>query len=244
MLLAAGSIEPVAGFDLHSVAILLHILLLTYWLGGDLGVFYSSRFVINRDVSVPARSTALKNMHGVDLAPRVCQVQMLPSGVTLMAATSLGRDIFYGWPLVLVWVAALGWLAIMLVDFFRTPQKHAALAHRADWIVRIAMVVGLLAVSAYTMFADEPFGVDTNPKWLAGKVAAYALCIFGGVMIRVSLQPFGPAFARLTTEGSSPDVEVAIGGSMRRAMPYVVLIWTMILVATFLGVFKPGTLAG
>ena len=239
-----AAIEPAFGFDLHSAGILLHILLLTYWLGGDLGVFYASRFITNPDVPVAGRTIAMKIMHMVDLAPRVCLILMLPSGVTLMAATDLGHDVFYGWPLALIWVASLVWLGLMLVDFFKRAEKHADLVHKADGIVRVCLSVGLLAVAAYTMFASEPFGVTTNPKWLAGKVAAYALCIFGGIMIRVALHPFGPAFGKLLTDGSSPDVEAAIGGAMKRAIPWVMLIWAMVLVASFLGVFKPGTLAG
>ena len=131
----------------------------------------------------------MKIMNMVDLAPRVCLILMLPSGVTLMAASPLGRDIFYGWPLALAWIGSLIWLGLMLVDFFKRPAQHADLVHKLDWIVRISVVIGLLAVSGYTFVVDEPFGVTTNPKWLAGKVAAYAISIFGGIMIRVSLRP-------------------------------------------------------
>lgn len=238
------AIEPAVGFDLHSFAILLHIVLLTYWLGSDIGVFYASKFVVNPEVSPAGRATALKIMHMVDLAPRICLILMLPSGVTLMAATDLGREIFSGWPLALAWLGGLLWLAIMLVAFFKSPAKHADLAHRADWVVRTGVTVGLLAVSGYAFFASTPFGVETNPRWLAGKVAAYALCIFAGIMIRVSLRPFGPAFGALMATGSTPEVEAAIGGSMRRAIPWVITIWVFVMVAAFLGVVKPGTLAG
>ncbi|MDA8368907.1 MAG: hypothetical protein M0026_03455 [Nocardiopsaceae bacterium] len=241
--LAQQMIEPVYGFDLHSFAVLLHILLLTYWLGADMGVFYASRFVVNPSVSPAARGVAAKVMNVVDLAPRICLVLMLPSGVTLMAATDLGRDVFYGWPLALVWAAALIWLALVIVDFRRAPVRYADLAHRTDYVVRIALVLGLLAVSGYTFVVAEPFGVTTNPKWLAGKVAAYALCIFGGIMIRVKLRPFGPAFAKLMSDGSSPEVERGVQGAVRGSIPYVLLIWVMILTATFLGVVKPGTAA-
>src|SRR5690606_25166942 len=128
----ATSIEPVVGFDLHSFAIFLHILLVTYWLGSDIGVFYASRFVVNPKVSPAGRSIALKIMNMVDLAPRVCLILMLPSGVTLMAASPLGRDIFYGWPLALAWIGSLIWLGLMLVDFFKSPAKHADLVHKLD----------------------------------------------------------------------------------------------------------------
>lgn len=234
------TLDPVIGFNLHSFAVFLHILLLTYWLGSDLGVFYSARFVVNPEVSPTGRATALKVMHMVDLAPRVCLILMLPSGVTLMAASSFGRDLFYGWPLVLAWAGGLAWLIVMLIAFFKSPEKHADLAYKADWIVRIGVTAGLILVSVYALLVAQPFGVETNPKWLAAKVLAYALCIFSGIMIRVSLKPFGPAFGQLVTTGSTPEVEAAIGGSMRKAIPWVYSIWFLVLLAAFLGVVKPG----
>ncbi|MFD1825485.1 MULTISPECIES: hypothetical protein [Mumia] len=236
----AAALEPVAGFDLHSAAIFLHILLLTYWLGSDIGVFYSSKFVVDPDVSPAGRAVAMKVMHMVDLAPRVCLILMLPSGVTLMAASDFGRDLFLGWPLALAWIGGLCWLAVMLVSFFKSPARHAGLAERTDWIVRGALTVGLLLSAGYAFVVAEPFGVETNPKWLAAKVAAYALCILCGMMIRVSLRPFGPAFGQLMASGSTPEVESAIGGAMKRAVPWVYSIWALVLVAAFLGVFKPG----
>ena len=108
---------------------------------------------------------------------------------------------------------------------------------------RLRLTLSAAHLPEQALIVDEPFGVTTNPKWLAGKVAAYAICIFGGIMIRVSLRPFGPAFGKLMSEGSSPEVEKGIGGAMSRAVPYVFLIWAMVLVATFLGVVKPGTMA-
>lgn len=240
---AAYVIEPAAGFDLHSFAILLHILLLTYWLGSDIGVFYASKFVVNPNVPTAGRGVAMKIMHAIDLAPRICLILMLPSGITLMAATELGRDIFYGWPLALAWIGSLIWLGLMFAAFFRTPAKHAQLTAQADMVVRVGLSVGLLAISAYAFVVTEPFGAQTNPKWLAAKVAAYALCIFSGLMIRVKLKPFAPAFSALMTTGSTPDVEAAISGSMRRAIPWVYAIWAFVVIASFLGVVKPGTLA-
>lgn len=236
----AQYLEPAVGFDLHSFAILLHLVLFAYWLGSDIGVFYSAKFVVNPEVSTAGRAIAMKIMHMVDLAPRVCLILMLPSGVTLMAASDFGRDLFLGWPLALAWAGGLTWLVIMLAAFFKSPAKHATLAYRADWVVRVAASVGLILVAIYALVVAEPFGVETNPKWLAAKVLAYGLSILCGIMIRVSLRPFAPAFASLLKTGATPQVEAFIGGSMRRAIPWVYAIWLLVLVAAVLGVVKPG----
>jgi hypothetical protein len=230
-----------SGWTLQNLAIVLHLILFAYWLGADIGVYYTSRFVTRPELSIEARTIALKVVDVVDMAPRICLVLFLPSGVTLMAASDYGRDIFGGWPLLAIWVAALVWLALVIADHRRRPDRLGALVHRTDLIVRITLVVGLLAIAAYTVVAERPFGVTTNPIWLAGKVAAYALCIACGVAIRVRLAPFGAAWAALVASGSTADVERRLERSLRGTLPFVYAIWALVIVAAVLGVVKPGS---
>ena len=144
-------------------------------------------------------------MHGVDLAPRICLILFLPSGVTLMAYGPLGDDFFVrGWLL----VGDVGGVpGVAVRRGHRLPRRQHPFRRRlqvADLLVRYVLVAVLLAVAAYTILATDPFGVDTNPKWLGAKVAAYALRILCGVLIRRELKPFGPAFGQLVTTGSTP----------------------------------------
>ena len=48
-----------------------HILLFVFWLGTDMGTYYSSKFVINPKLSAPQRATALQILLGCDLGPRI-----------------------------------------------------------------------------------------------------------------------------------------------------------------------------
>jgi len=236
--------EGVHGFNGHSLAVLLHVVLFAYWLGGDVGVYYASRYIIKSDVGPEARAVSTKIMHGVDIAPRISLVLILPSGITLMAWGPLGDDFFvHGWLLALVWVAALAWLTVSLIDYRGGNTPIARFSQKADLIVRYSLSAVLVGFGLYTIFATDPFGVETNPKWLGAKVVAYALCIFCGVMIRRQLLPFGPAFGQLVTSGSTPEVEKAILGSIRRCEPWVYAIWTLVLLAAALGVIKPGSTA-
>ena len=236
--------QGVHGFNGHSLAVFLHIVLFAYWLGGDVGVYYASRYIIRSDVGPEARAVSPKIMHGVDIAPRVSLVLILPSGITLMAWGPLGDDFFvHGWLLALVWVAGLAWLTVSLIDYRGGNTAIARFSQKADLLVRYSLSAVLLAFGLYTIVATDPFGVDTNPKWLGAKVVAYALCIFSGVMIRRQLLPFGPAFGQLVTAGSTPEVEKAILGSIKRCEPWVYAIWTLVLLAAALGVIKPGSTA-
>lgn len=234
-----SALEPTAGFDLHSIGIFLHILLFVYWLGSDVGVYYASRFVINPSVPLAGRQVAMKIVANVDLAPRITMILILPSGVTLMAASELGRDTFYGWPLAAVWVGALAWLFIMLKAFFRSAHG-ANVFGTLDRLIRWTGVVGLVGVGLYAIIAAEPFGVTSNPKWLGLKVIVYGLCIFCGLMIRGAIAPLGPAMKGLA-DGTELDANnKLVASSMARSLPWVFSIWAFVVIAAFLGIVKPG----
>ncbi|MEV0590704.1 hypothetical protein [Nonomuraea cavernae] len=229
----------------HGWWIVLHLVLFVFWLGGDLGVYYSSRFVLRPELTPQARAAALGVMSGLDLGPKICLVLFLPSGVTLMAldphgATFLGVALFPLWSVLLVWVFALGWLALTVADH-RTHGRFP-LVRKADWTIRIALIAAIAVSAGYTLLAAEPFGVQTNPRWLGGKLALYTLAIAAGLGIRLTLRPFGPAFGTLMASGSTPEVERTLRRSVDGCLPYVWMIWGSVLAAAVLGVLKPGAI--
>ena len=229
-------VTAVHGWNAYSATILLHVLLFVYWLGGDLGTFYSSRFLMKPEHPPAARLVAAKIMHGCDLAPRACLILFLPSGVSLMKAGPLGEEFAVsGWLIALMWALFLVWLFFAVRDHVRGEAGRtswwARLVPTVDLWVRVALVVALVGIGVYTMLAAEPFGVDTDPAWLGGKLTAYALCIMCGVLIRRELVAFGPAFGALMTTGSTPEVEAGIRRSIRRCEPYVYAIYAFVLLA-------------
>ncbi len=215
--------------------ILLHLVLFVFWLGGDLGVFWSSRFVLKPELTPAARATALKIMSGLDLGPKICLVLFLPSGVTLMALDPHGAGFLNGWLLAATWLGAAGWLWLTI----KSHHHPITWVRRADWAIRITAIAVLGAASVYTLVADRPFGVETNPKWLGGKVLLYTVAIACGLGIRLTLRPFGPAFGALMTTGSTPEIERTLKRSIDGCLPYVWGIWLSVLGAAALGVLKP-----
>lgn len=65
---------------------MLHVLLFAYWLGADIGVFYSARVVRDSSLGIEARRTALRILGWIDQIPRYCLVLMLPVGYGLAAS--------------------------------------------------------------------------------------------------------------------------------------------------------------
>ncbi|MEU7143269.1 hypothetical protein ABZ942_27760 [Nocardia sp. NPDC046473] len=227
----------------HGWWIMLHLVLFVCWLGGDLGVFYSSRFVINPGLTPPARAAALAIMSGLDLGPKICLVLFLPSGLTLMAlephgASAFGIELFPWWFVVLVWIFAAVWLTLTVLAH-RTHGQLTAV-RRADLGIRFAVITAMAGAGGYTVLAHDPFGVTTNPRWLGAKILLYTLAVASGLGIRMTLRPFGTAFRMLMTDGSSEPVERTLRRSVDGCLPYVWLIWGSVLAAAALGVLKPG----
>lgn len=218
--------------------IVIHVFLLVYWLGADLGVYYSAKFVVKSELSAQTRATVGKILEAVDLSPRVCLILFLPSGISLMTADPHGAS-FLTWPLAgLAWIFGFIWLYFVVKQY----KTHGAnkLLTKIDLWLRYTLIVGLIGTGLYTIFTSEPFGVTTNPKWLGAKVAFYGLAIAGGVGIRKALVPFGPAFGAIASGNSTPEHEAALSSSMAKSLPWVHLIWGCVAICAILGIVKPG----
>ncbi|MCY0949128.1 hypothetical protein [Streptomyces sp. H27-S2] len=223
----------------HGWWILLHILLFVFWLGGDLGVYVSSRYVLQPGLPVAARSTALSIMSVLDLGPKICLVLILPSGITLMALEPHGAQrLLNGWSAGVTWAFAALWLWLTVREHHRPGRRPWI--RRADWAIRVALTASLWDVGLYTLLAAEPFGVRTDPRWLGAKVLLYATAIACGLGIRLTLRPFGAAFRDLAGSGGGDGVERTLRRAVNGCVPYVAGIWTCVLAAAALGVLKPG----
>jgi hypothetical protein len=224
---------------LFSILILIHLLLLTFWLGGDLGTYYSSRQVSKPELSVDARRMALKIMAFCDMGPRLCMPLFLASGTLLIVADPLGEDFRLAAIPVVLFTA--GWVALVLIEHNVVGDKPIKrISLKLDYAARFAVIAGTVIAGIYTLVVTEPFGVTSDPKWLGLKIALYGLTVLSGVLIRLSLKPFPEGFKSLIVDGSSEAAEKAIGGSMARATPYVYVIWTLVIIIAWLGIAKPG----
>lgn len=205
---------------------LLHLLCFVYWLGGDLGTFYSAGLVVKRELSPEARVTAARIMAATDLAPRIAMPLTVASGVHLAVASGFlalpGAAVAVVWALCAAWIATVLWL-----------HHHPGTGWlvRADFAWRIVLVAGLLAVAlmGFTQAWPQP------APWLALKLAAFAATVFCGLMIRVRVKPFGPAFTQLLRGQASDGVNRDIALSLGRARPWVVGIWALLLLAAYTG---------
>lgn len=206
---------------------LLHLLVFAYWLGGDVGVFYASFLLTDEKRAAAGRLAAGKILADVDLAPRFCLILAFPTGLALADAR--------GWMSVEpTWIgaafaAALGWIFLV----WRLHATHGAGIFRAvDLAVRIGFLATLVIAGICGLL-----GFIKAPMFIAAKFLILAFCIAMGLCVRLALTPFAPAFSRLAAGGAEGDR--TIRACLRRARPFVVMIWLGLAAAALLGVATP-----
>jgi hypothetical protein len=219
--------------DTQALLLLLHILLFVYWLGGDLGVYYSSGFIVRADLPVPTRAVLGRIMLVLDMIPRVCLVLTLPVGLALAVERGF-LDVPAGL-IPAVAVAGLAWLLLIITIFRQEHHPIAALLTRIDWFVRLAVVAALVVTASLSLTGNGP----QLPLWLAVKLLIFAGIIACGLIIRVWLKPFTVAFGQLLRDGSSPATEQALSRGLALVKPPVLLIWVGLVACAWLGITQP-----
>ena len=209
---------------------LLHLLVFAYWLGGDIGVFYASTLLTDDKRDDAGRMAAAKILNDVDLAPRICLLLALPTGLALAVAK--------GWlalPAIavgVIFLLALLWVGLVL----RLHVDHggAQAWKNLDFLLRTVF----LAVLASAGIAGLAGALDL-PLFISLKLMLLAFAVAMGLLVRRVLAPFGPAFAKLATEGADPETNRIIKNALGRARPAVVAIWMALGAAAWLGIAAP-----
>ena len=203
----------------HTIWVFIHVMLLVYWLGGDLGVFLLAKAAKRPDLSFAERAFALKMAVQIDLIPRLCFTLMFPVGLQLSA--SGGFVAIPSWALTLAWVASVAWIALLLAigRAEGTPSAHT--------LNRLP-----LGVFALLGLGPLPGG------WYGLKILLFALIFAMGIGIDIAFRPIGPAFMRLATEGSQPDIEHSISTAVDGAIRYVLGLYALLIVIAFIGITK------
>ena len=210
---------------------LMHVLVFVYWLGGDLGAFYTSRMISDSTRPAAARIAAAQALTALDMAPRTALILTLPTGMTL--ATVTGHLTLSIAALVAIWALALGWLWLA----WRIHLKHlppGAGVRRLDLGIRWIVLSGLVVAGCGIVT-----GVVDAPLFLGLKVLILAAAIATGLWVRQLIAPFGAAFAALVTVGPTDDGNQIIARALARARPAVMFIWLLLLSAAFLGFWRP-----
>jgi hypothetical protein len=209
---------------------LLHMLVLVYWLGGDLGAFYTSRYLTDPGIHPDRRLMAAGIVGDVDMAPRTALILALPTGYMLAVTTGwLSAPIWTAWGVLL---AGLVWLGIAW-------RLHLAHGRAPVWLKTVDLglrwvLLASLAASGVAALS----GVIDMPAFIALKCLCLSAAIGMGLMIRRVLSPLGSALVGLQS-AEPAAAEAKLAQTLRRARPLVLVIWALILAAACFGLLKP-----
>jgi hypothetical protein len=218
----------------YEVALVLHELLLVFWLGPDIGIFVWSTKVANKQLPDEIRVTAAGMMHTIDLFPRVCVSLMLTVGGVLTEVVGLEHE---WWQWIAIILLGPVWLTLVLIAYFREGSSVGELVTRLDKYLRWLVIISVPLSVAYATSIGR---MDSAP-WVSAKLLIFAAVVFLGLMSRRQLDTMQAGIRELVANGASDSVNEKLTGSVRRARPFIFLIWLGLGAAAWLGIEQPGS---
>lgn len=210
-----------------------HVLVIGYWLGTDLAVYYLSGFIVDPKYPTAVRMFATRAMLLLDMVPRTALVLTAILGLTLSAGLGL-MPALRPW-LPLAWAVGLAWLALTWAVHRLGNSMPGRRLGQVDFGFRLLLVAAGLWLA---VDATRAGGLVGPAPWLAAKIALLALSIAMGLVIRVQLKPFGPMLGKVAAGTATADDEAALQRLMARVKIPVWVIWIALVAAAVLGSTK------
>ncbi len=215
----------------------LHILAMVYWLGGEWGVFQTSRNVVDRRLSLDERRRHMETAYRIDILARTGIILLLPLGLHMGYLWTVQP--YGGAFLWFVWIATALWLALCWAAFVHRETDLGIRLTKIDEAVRYVLIPVLAIAAISSILGHGPFKGDPGFLWYSWKVLIYAGLLVIGLGLRYIMREWTTLFRQLAAEGSTPEVEDRLARSLRfgRGMAYVY--WIGIASVAFLGATKP-----
>lgn len=214
----------------YSLWLMLHILLLVFWLGTDIGVFLAAKISERAELSVETRATVLKLGMVLDRLPRSALVLILPSGI--MLTKSMGMAAPPVPAIAAIWGIALVWLVILWAGFLNPETKTEARAMTFNFAMNAILAVTVTVLGVGALMADDV------PDWLAWKVLLVGLIFIAGVALDLLFKPAVGHFVAIVTEGATDERNAAYSKALAPVYWAVLAIYAFVIVASYAGVAK------
>jgi hypothetical protein len=234
----------------HAAFLFLHLLLLVTWLGVDLGMFAASFFLRNPRYPIGERLMLARLAAILDMGPRASLLLVYPSGAWLAWAGGWGFRDAVGplaptAQLALVTLPFLAWEALVWVQFAghrrvlagaAGPSWERFLPAYRRWDLRARFVLAAL------LLIDGALGLAGRGMiahaWLAWKVLFFGLVVVLGIAIRLTADAWPALIREIVDRGSTPAREAALRRAMRRATPFVIALYALLLAISLAGIVK------
>jgi hypothetical protein len=210
-----------------------HIAVLGYWLGSELVINSTFRYV-SRSAQMPFAERNRLMDHVMDVDQHVRYALVLQAGLGTILGAQYG---YFPGGAATAWSAAvmtLAWLALVEVTHHRRATPAGARLAAFDRGIRWLAIAVLVAVAAAAIS-----GRLSLAPWLAWKMLAFAGVIACGLAIRFWLMRFYRTWAVIRRDGSSEAREREIRAVYLQATRVLGVLWAFIAVITALSIAKP-----
>ena len=208
----------------------LHILLLVFWVGTDLGVFLAAKYSERSELSMESRQVVLTLGMMLDRLPRSALVLIVPSGLMLTQASGF-TQLPPGLVLA-IWVFAACWLALLWASFLSESARLQSLFAAINWWLNLILALLLLSVVVYSYLQQ------LLPGWILTKILLVALICLAGFLLDLLFGPAMGIFARLAEIPNDVALNQQYSQALRPVYWVVLLIYVLALGAAAVGVFK------
>jgi len=219
---------------LIQVILVAHILVVGYWLGSDLIINSTFRYV-SRASSMPFadRDRLLEHVLDVDQHVRYALILQVWLGTTLGALLGYlpGGTLLAGTATVL----GIAWLALVELTHRLRRKPEGRVLGLIDRAIRYVAIF-----TAMTIFVGTLMSYFSVASWLAVKLALLAGVIVSGLGIRFELIHYFAVWHTIRVEGSTEERERLLRSRYKSSTTVLVLLWLFIATIVAVSVLKPG----
>jgi hypothetical protein len=213
----------------------IHIIAMVYWLGGEWGVFQTSRHVINRKLDMAERKRHMETAYRIDILARTGILLLFPLGWHM--GHIWGVQPFGGIWIVAVWAFFAFWLGLCLAAFvYRETDRGLALT-KLDERIRFVFIPVILLLSLTSLLGFGPFSTHEGQLWFSAKIFIFGLLLCIGLKLRFIMREWTELFRILATK-NDPEVENRLESSLRTGRRLAYIYWIGIASVAFFGATK------
>ncbi|MBX2857985.1 MAG: hypothetical protein KTR17_04925 [Cellvibrionaceae bacterium] len=213
----------------------LHIIAMVYWLGGEWGVFHTSRFIVDRKLSMDERRRHLSTAYIIDIPARTGIILLMPIGLHM--GHFWGVQPYGGVSLAVMWVLTAAWLGLCWAAFYFRETDRGIRLTKIDEKVRYVLIPLIIGAALASLLGFGPFNAGAGQKWFSIKLGLFGCLLIIGLILRFIMREWTEMF-RILAEGPNQTVEDKLEKSIRLGHTMAYIYWVGIATVGFFGATK------
>jgi len=213
----------------------LHIIAMVYWLGGEWGIFHTSRYVVDRNLSMEERQRHMSTAYIIDIPARTGIILLMPIGLHM--GIYYGVQPFTGNYIIAMWGLVAAWLAICWSAFIYRETDRGLMLTKIDEKVRFILIPLIVIAAISSLLGYGPFNAGVGQKWFSIKLGLFGGLLVIGLLLRFIMREWTTMF-RILAEGPNEEVENRLEKSLKFGRRLAYFYWIGIATVAFFGATK------